>query len=201
MYLKNHKNIDPERIRIHLICGCVGGGFLDNFPHRRILDMNAVCAFRFDNPSEFAYLDNRDAEQMGLTGDELVNLAMDNSLRHDGYFTEPLLEVLGFEPPEGGEQENAVYVLTNRERFFGSSALCFSSVLKNSADKAGGDCYIIPSSVHECLLIPAQSVAAPSALREMVYHINRTQLASSELLSDSIYFYSHKEGALRIDIS
>lgn len=48
----------------------------------------------------------------------------------------------------------------------------------------------MPSSIHEVILVPADTVADEKELREMVTDINRTQVAEDEVLADSVYYYS-----------
>lgn len=51
------------------------------------------------------------------------------------------------------------------------------------------DLYILPSSIHECLLAPKSKVDLQEA-KEMVGEINILEVAPEERLSDNIYEYS-----------
>ena len=51
----------------------------------------------------------------------------------------------------------------------------------------GGNFYVIPSSVHECLLVPENSRVSPEELCDMVSEVNRTVVSEDEVLSDSVY--------------
>ena len=83
-----------------------------------------------------------------------------------------------------------MYVLTNRKKLYGAACMLYPDILKKFSEKAGKDFYILPSSVHEVILVPADSGTDQESLREIVTDINRTQVAEEEVLADSVYFYS-----------
>lgn len=60
--------------------------------------------------------------------------------------------------------------------------------LLDDVNDLAGDFYIIPSSVHELLLIP-QDFGDPSDLIELVKNINATEVSPEDFLSNSIYEY------------
>ena len=69
-------------------------------------------------------------------------------------------------------------------------------MLKDFSEKIGEDIYVLPSSVHEVILVPAGAGADKESLREIVTDINRTQVAEDEVLADSVYYYSRKSDRL-----
>ena len=91
-----------------------------------------------------------------------------------------------------------MYVLTNTEKSFGASAVLFPAVLKAVREHLQSDYYVLPSSIHECIIIPADENLNPAALHEMVKEINEEHVAPEELLGDSVYFYSQKKQRLEI---
>lgn len=75
----------------------------------------------------------------------------------------------------------------------GSIGILCPDLLKNFADEIQDDLYIIPSSIHEVLLVPAGETAGNGReLSEMVQEVNRTQVEREETLSDHVYFYSRE---------
>lgn len=92
-----------------------------------------------------------------------------------------------------------MYVLTNRQKLNGAACMLYPGVLKQFAGKVGRDLYILPSSVHEVILVPVEDQIDQEALRDIVTDINRTQVAADEVLSDSIYRFSReKDRILRL---
>ena len=83
-----------------------------------------------------------------------------------------------------------MYIMTNRQEVNGASVLLYDDVLQTFALKKKTDFYILPSSVHEVLLIPADNQISMSTLSSMVRDVNSSQLAREEILSDHVYYYS-----------
>lgn len=88
------------------------------------------------------------------------------------------------------EKKISMYVLTNKQKMYGAACMLYPEILKNFAEKMKQDFYILPSSVHEVILVPANAGTDQESLREIVTDINRTQVAEDEILADSVYFYS-----------
>lgn len=89
-----------------------------------------------------------------------------------------------------------MYVLTNKQKLQGAACMLYPGVLKGFGEKMGQDFYVLPSSVHEVILVPALPVTGPEILKDIVSDINRTQVAPDEVLADSVYFYSRKRDTL-----
>lgn len=91
-----------------------------------------------------------------------------------------------------------MYVLANTKGINGASCLLYPDVVKELADELDTDFYILPSSIHELILVKDNGQVDKNALREMVLDVNNTQVAEDEILSDSIYFYSRKRDAITL---
>ncbi|MDE6186451.1 MAG: hypothetical protein K2G39_13645, partial [Lachnospiraceae bacterium] len=78
---------------------------------------------------------------------------------------------------EVGETKMPMYVLTNKQKLYGAACMLYPGVLKGFAEKINRDFYILPSSVHEVILVPADADTDREALCEIVTEINRTQVA------------------------
>lgn len=89
--------------------------------------------------------------------------------------------------------ELPMYVLTNQKRYWGACGILYDHVLEETAEKVGGNFYILPSSVHECIIVPEEDALPQEQLEEMVREINRTQVLPEEVLSDRIYHYDCKK--------
>ena len=83
-----------------------------------------------------------------------------------------------------------MYVLSNQQKLFGAACMLYPGVLKEFAKKLQNDFFILPSSVHEIILVPAEKGTDKDTLREIVTDINRTQVAEDEVLADSVYYYN-----------
>ncbi len=92
-----------------------------------------------------------------------------------------------------GESSTALYVLTNKEKVFGASAMLYSEKIKELADRLGSDLLILPSSVHEVLLLPDDGIQSYDFYRRMVNEVNMTQVDLEEILSFNLYRYDREK--------
>lgn len=91
-----------------------------------------------------------------------------------------------------------MYVLTNTQKLYGASCILYPNLLEAISEKLCSDLFILPSSIHETILLPAASRSHYKELASMVKEINDTELAADEVLSSQIYYYSRAEQALSI---
>ena len=96
--------------------------------------------------------------------------------------------------------EERVYVVTNKYEFFGFCAILFEDFLRSVADKIGKDCYILPSSVHDFVILSTDMFEdeRKSCLAKMVRETNADHVRPCDVLSDSIYFYSYADGTISL---
>lgn len=92
---------------------------------------------------------------------------------------------------EQARAQSSMFVLSNRQKLYGAACMLYPGVLKAFAKQQGKDLYILPSSIHEVILIPADKEISYKELREIVTEVNRTQVAEDEVLADSVYYYKH----------
>ena len=92
-----------------------------------------------------------------------------------------------------GAREMPLYVLTNAIRLNGASVLFYTDCLKSFADSVGRDIFVLPSSIHEVILVPESFGLEPERMQEMVKEINQTGVAPEEVLSDSVYYFDGEE--------
>ena len=89
-----------------------------------------------------------------------------------------------------------MYVATNKNKVFGAAVIIYPDVLIGFARK-NGDFYVLPSSIHEVIFIPASENIAEKELMNMVKEVNDTQVPKDEFLSNEVYFFDAKENKLR----
>ena len=86
-----------------------------------------------------------------------------------------------------------MYVLTNESKLNGAACILYENVLYDFAQKLGADLYILPSSVHEVILLPKLSMFEKDELVNMVKEVNTEGVAADEVLSDHVYEYNRTE--------
>lgn len=93
-------------------------------------------------------------------------------------------------------EQKEMYLLTNDRGINGASCILYENLLSEIADKIHSDFYILPSSIHETILVPVDRSVTKEVLLQMVSDINRTHVARDEVLSDWVYYYSREKDAI-----
>lgn len=88
--------------------------------------------------------------------------------------------------------DEMMYVATVPDKIKGAGVLGYDTFLDDAARKLGGDFFILPSSVHEILLIKDDGEASYVELEHMVKEVNATEVSEDEKLTDSVYHYDSK---------
>ncbi len=108
-----------------------------------------------------------------------------------------LEELTGTSLPEEAESPG-LHVLTNTDRCRGAVYMADDQMLEAIGMRLKDDFYVLPSSIHECMIIPVSQTADVSLLQRMVHEINETEVAPDEVLSDSVYLYERNKKRLCI---
>lgn len=143
-----------------------------------------------------------------ITVPELHQQAMDNyrSL-YPAQVTsmfDTLAEMMGGEDESLSELEDMfegprMYVITNEKKQFGSISIIDPDTMQMIGDKLHADkVYVLPSSVHECILLPDDGTGAPDMLQGMIQEVNSSQLDPVEVLSDKLMVMYPKEQKLML---
>ena len=139
------------------------------------------------------FIHNNHAEMWGVTAEQLYKCAEKNS---------PVLYPAKFVPMSSlvGEIVDGckMYVLTNKQKCMGASAVLYSEELKELSDKCKADLIMIPSSVHEWIVFPESGSDSVDRLLEMIREVNWTCVAPEEILSYRLYIYRAEMGQVRI---
>lgn len=90
-----------------------------------------------------------------------------------------------------------MFVLTNTKGVFGAVSMTCDGELESFAKRIGKGFFILPSSVHEVILIPEEKEFCVDYFASMVKEINETQLDPTEVLSDSVYYYDNETLTLK----
>lgn len=90
-----------------------------------------------------------------------------------------------------------MYVLTNQQKVHGAACMIYPDVIKNFAKEIEKDLYILPSSIHEVILLPFDMNITAESLISMVTEINHTHVDECEVLTDTVYYYNRAEDKLK----
>ncbi len=171
---------------------------LKNVPYREFLDL-AVVYFVSVKEMEFASILVRDnlLGRWGVTEEELYRCAMENMPKLFPESFLPMTQVLrGMITDEFVDEEvlaeidDVIYVATNKKKVFGAAVMLYPHFLEHVREVIGSNFYIIPSSIHEILVIPEiKSGLDKEELLETVQTVNDTQVSNEEILADNVYYY------------
>ena len=144
---------------------------------------------------------NEMMKQYGITLSELHETAMQNTFSEGNIkfmgMTRIMMEMMGGElPPEMPDvmnpEDEKMYVLTNNEKLNGAIAVMDKDTMSGIAEKVGGNFFVLPSSIHEVLVIPESQGMDYKELEAMVRDVNSTQVSPDERLSDHVYKFDAK---------
>ena len=168
---------------------------LDDMPHKNFLDLAVCYRIRIEGGGTAA-ITNIVLSKLGITQEELEEAA-NSGMEREGYTVSTLFSLLDSMTPGAVEDRGApLYIMTNKCKNHGASAMLDGKLLQDFADKVG-DFYILPSSIHEVLAVPVDEVDS-EFLRALVENINRNEVKREEWLSNNIYRYDHETGELKI---
>lgn len=123
------------------------------------------------------HIEQMKIEQKKKEQDEIFSYVIEDSKRH---------------------RTDEMYVITNTKGINGASCLLYPNVIKNFADQLDTDFYILPSSIHELILVKATKSLTKQTLMDMVIDVNKTQVPEEEILSNNVYYYSRERDALTL---
>ena len=90
------------------------------------------------------------------------------------------------------ENEIPMYIMSNPIKMNGAATMAYPGVIRNFAETIRKNLYVIPSSIHEVILVP-ESGTEDTSLNDMVAEVNHTQVDPKEVLADHVYYYDRKE--------
>lgn len=201
-----------ERIIFRLVNFDRNRELLSDIPHRKFLDLAIVyeCFLGVnDGGGASILIHNSHLAMWKVTADELHTTAFRNTPGLMGHsflkMDEVLQKLMDGEEEEGlleglwgvEEAESIVlplYVLTNRYKLHGNGCILYKNLLKEIAEEWGCDICIIPSSVHETILMPMDKVESYGEMAQIICEVNRTAVMPDEIFSDHMYKYIRATG-------
>lgn len=184
--------------------------YLLDKPHKEMEDLSIVYYIDLESRNlgdgsgrASVPITNNLLEMYGLSVEELHSLALENlsnmkiefmSMRDmlvqtmfpDGVPDDPAVQMML--PPQ--EESPSMYVLSNEARINGAVAILNHDTMKGISDQLGGADYaILPSSIHEVIVLPITDKISFEELEGIVQEVNATQVSPGERLSDRVYCY------------
>lgn len=135
-----------------------------------------------------------DLERFEISKEALFDFALNMAQR----FAPEKIGALMLRSKETGEIAEGLYLLTNEMELFGASCILYPGTLRRAAMRIGESFYLIPSSVHEWLLLrKSMRHTGIDQMREVILESNRYVISDpADVLSEEILYYDADTGTL-----
>lgn len=193
-----------ERLRLKVINANWNVELLEDVPHYKMLDLAIVPLLEVSGKEiegiGTVLIRKKFLELWGITEQELLNAAMGNAYR-ENYHIRNLSTVIAdiiVECEEVTDWTCPLYVLSNDYKVNGATGIIRDDLLLEFAEKVAENFYVLPSSLHEVLLLPEHYVESADDLRKMVSMVNENEVTPEERLSANVYYYDKASKCLKI---
>lgn len=185
---------------------------LSSIPHIGFLDL-AICfcyAFTHERLGDgMILIQNSQVEMWNTNTVELLRLAQKNTRRMFAMDLQPMEKLLERLMKEVHHKDSKEWepvfteplpmkVLSNKKRQFGAAVMIYPGVLKKIAEELEQSFYILPSSIHEVIIMGDTGEKDPRFLKEMVREVNDTQVLPEEILSEHVYYYDRDKNEVSV---
>lgn len=191
---------------------------LQDVPHRMIEDMAVIYRIKFDvglgnkEGLNSAIIHNSHMTRLGISEEKLYEWAYENTRQlfptkiasmYDKMYE--LLKAEGMpdqfvEMQLGGiPKEDFMYIMSNSMNVFGATSVIYNDDIAKFAEEKGADSLIVlPSSIHEVILLNNDIMTERTALEQIVRDVNQNVLAKEEFLSDNVYCFDVRTRELKL---
>ena len=175
---------------------------LRKVPHIIYLDLAVVFYYRLEKgrfQGATMLIHNCNLDSWNITSQQLLEDAVMNTSRKLPYKfqgMDALIRELTGENICRYDGEEIMYVLTNQEKCFGAAVLLYPHVLNHISKILRKNFYVLPSSIHECILVPDLGQYSREELAKMVKEVNQTQVEEEEILPYQVYYYDRQKERL-----
>ena len=196
---------DYEQMKDTLIMQAVpvepNRALLETIPHKTMEDIAIVYRFQLehsDRGDATVLVTNQMLKTYGITAEQLMADAEISAPQRNPVSIRSLAEVLSemsggmFTPEEVGAPP--LLVATVRNGVNGAGVMGYPDFFKEAAEQVGGSYFVLPSSVHEILLLADDDSMSAQELSAMVSAVNSQEVQPEEQLGGEAYHYDAQAG-------
>ena len=186
---------------------------LSGVPHKEMEDLSVICRIEFPSPAGEGVgsvkVTHEMMRQWGVHPEEVYQKAVENAVKSSPAvlmsMDDLMMEMMGlpFETKnllqlKEGEKfpKDGMYVLSNPMKLNGASVLAYPNLQEQLESVFPQGCYLLPSSLHEMIIIPKDLGMTPKEMGEMVRDVNQKEVARDEILSDRVYEFDKEKRQL-----
>lgn len=204
LQLKDYEKM-KEKLRVRLVGKEQNEAYLEEGPykpHPMGAEILYVELARNGEGTMGLHVTHQNLKEWEVPVQEIFETALENSQRKESARFQSLAAVtasiLGIESPEEETfNKGEIYILSNQSRDHGAAVLLYPGVLEDVHRKMEGDFYILPSSVHEVLILSKEMGVAPAELKKTVMEVNREHVIPEERLGNDVYEFQGETGTLQ----
>lgn len=187
-----------DKLRIKLINYERNLEFFETVPYRKYYDLAiiAYCAVNNKCIGKGAItVRNEHLKMWNVSKEEVINQAIENSVEKIEMKVRHIYDILKeTEPIDSGDffdmcEEVKMYVVSSQDGINGAVFMTMKDKLREIGGLMDGDYYIIPSSVHELIIIPATD-GNHRDIDNMICEVNENHVGREEVLSNHSYYYN-----------
>ena len=182
---------------------------LADTPHREVEDLSIVYRILLKKEDDGTLgsikIQNGMLDAWGIREEDLYSAAVENTPRllptKVDSIENVLSSILGspFPMGEGDNNTGMLYIITNEQKVNGAAVPFYDKASMDAlCDKMGGSMFLIPSSIHEMIAMPAgesNQINDPvRAIAEMIVEVNKTEVSDVEILGTKPYHYDKETG-------
>jgi len=210
---------DYEKVKKKLVVKLINAEYnkelLEDIPHRYFTDLAIVCMVEIDSMEEHSgtvLIHNNHICMWGIRENTLLDDATENSMKISEPRINKMSDVIlamyeNCDNPKTKEEirndmewiESEPYnmfVLSNKKQHCGASVIIYPDLLAGIGDSLKCDFYILPSSIHEVIILPKSISGLQCNMNSMIESINKEMLLPEEVLADHAYYYSRSDARL-----
>ena len=204
---------DYEKVKDNTYLRLIPGDspILKSTPHRMIEDMALVVNVHLDSFSDehgksCVVVTKPLMEMYGIDEAQLFADAEKNSLANEPIVFKPLLDMVkdlisNEDIPNPEDVGIVTYIATNQSGFQGAAVAGYPDFCEKAAEAIGGSFYMLPSSVHEFILIKDDGTPKAKDLNRMIKNVNETVLEPRDVLAAQCYHYDAKAKVLETGLN
>lgn len=167
----------------------------DNSYTKAYLDLQLVLNVKVSGLEDGEFtsykVSKKQAEVLGLTED-----IFDEAINNTRFSVRTMGEVVKSIAPDEKIPDCGLYIVSNERRTQGAAAIYNKELFKSFADLIDSDLVIIPSSIHELIVMKYDKRFSIYELNNMVKEANETSVLPEEQLSDHVYIFNKSTNSL-----
>ena len=192
-----------DKLAMEVVSTDSNAELLSRVPHKEIEDMSIVYRFVLESNEDgraSILVTDQLLESMGVSPEQLHADALRTAPELKPVvikgMSEVMAEMMGMSaedlammgmPTDPADEQ--MYVATVPDKIHGAGVIAYQNFMDQAAERAGGDFFILPSSIHELLIVPDNGQMGLRDLEAMVREVNATQVAPEDKLTDNVYHY------------